>query len=411
MNILELEDKKFQKLDELKRFTEKVKLEKRKMNEIEDRDFTSVKVEVENLQKQIDEIKAEDAKSVRGEFNFKKNNEKNMNTNFNLIQSIREIVANKPISDETMNTLIESGKREFTKAGVAVEGQIVLPSEYRANPDILAGTANQGAEIVSTQVLPLLTALRSKTVLGIAGADFKTGLVGNQQVPVYTGSNVSWSCETGSTTSGAGTFSDIILKPHRLTAWIDISEQFLMQDGINANESLMQDLINNILVTVENAAFDAVAASDTRPAGMFNGADLSGSLSGTTTYAKTIGIKAAVDTANALTGNLAYITNPAQVGIFETTSIDPNGGAVMIMNNGKINGYPVLSTSNVGTSASNNLVAFGDWNQFIVAQWGGLSIKVDPYSQAMNGKIRIITNTYWDFKAKRTAAFKLSRLA
>ena len=364
MNLLEIVDERDLKLKEIENITSKLKSEKRKMNESEDINFIKLKEDVENLNKKIDEIKESDKKSVRNSEVNKKNNEKNMNT-FSLLKTIKDLAENRGLNEETI-AILEAGKSEFAKANVESRGQLTLPLEYRA--DIMAGIATQGLETVPTVVYPLLTALRAKTVLGQAGATFYSKLIGNVQIPVYTGSNVDWSTETGTTTAGTGTFSDVTLSPHRLTTYIDISKQFLVQDSIGAEQSLMTDLINSILVTVEKAAFDANAASTSRPAGLFNGADLTGSLSGTTTYAKLVGIKGAVDTANALTGNLAYITNPAQAAVMETTPIDPNGGAVMAMSNGKVNGYPVYVTSNFGTSASENLIAFGNWADFVVGQ-------------------------------------------
>ena len=409
MNLIEIVDKRDLKLKSIEDLTSKLKLEKRKFNETENLEFISMKEEVEKLNKTIDEIKNADKKAVRNEVNTK-NNKNNM-TNFSLLKTIRDIAEGRSLSDETIQ-IMNAGKEEFVKAGLERRGQIILPFEYREG--INAQTALEGHEIVATQVMPLLPSLKAKTVLGLAGANFYTNLVGDIQIPIYAGTSSAWASETGTTANGVGAFSDVTLTPHRLTTFIDISKQFLAQDAISAEATLMNDLIASIIVKVENTAFDAIVGTASRPAGLFYGADLTGSLSGTTTFAKVIGIKAAVDTANALTGNLAYVTNPAEGAVLETTSTDPNGGAVMIMNNGKVNGYPVYVTSNLGTSVftgvTYNLVAFGNWADYLVGQWGGMDITVDPYTQAIYGKVRIVVNTFWDFKPRRAASFKLGRL-
>jgi hypothetical protein len=43
----------------------------------------------------------------------------------------------------------------------------------------------------------------------------------------------------------------------------------------------------------------------------------------------------------------------------------------------------------------------GDFSDLVIAQWGGLDITVDPYSQATNGKVRLIVNAYFDAAKRR----------
>ena len=71
-----------------------------------------------------------------------------------------------------------------------------------------------------------------------------TGLVGNISIPAYSGSQVTWEGEIADAKDGAGTFSEVKLEPHRLTAYIDLSKQFLIQDSVSAEEMLKRDLKN-----------------------------------------------------------------------------------------------------------------------------------------------------------------------
>ena len=41
---------------------------------------------------------------------------------------------------------------------------------------------------------------------------------------------------------GAGTFSEVNLEPKRLTAYIDVSKQFLIQDSNSAEEMLKREM-------------------------------------------------------------------------------------------------------------------------------------------------------------------------
>ena len=94
MNMIELIDNRNQKVKELEVFTDAIKLEKREMNDEENDNFLLIRSEVENFNKQINNIKTADKKEVRNVVD-KKNNEIIMNEKFSLLKAIREIAYNK----------------------------------------------------------------------------------------------------------------------------------------------------------------------------------------------------------------------------------------------------------------------------------------------------------------------------
>jgi hypothetical protein len=65
------------------------------------------------------------------------------------------------------------------------------------------------------------------------------------------------------------------------------------------------------------------------------------------------------------------------------------------------NGYPFYSTSHMN---SGNLI-YGNWADLLIANWSGLDITVDPYTQALLGTVRLVINSYWSFVKRRTASF------
>lgn len=393
LNLIETRKNKEAELDNMLNV---IKQENRKFTSIEEKIHEDLKNEISNLSLEIEakrsipNIVIKDAPKER----------------FSILQSIRDIAEGRHLSESTLN-MLDNGKREFAKAGMTYRGQLILPAEYRATIEV----GSTGGYVPAEDKFSLLGALRSKLVLAQAGATFYNNLVGDVSIPVYGGSSSAWATETGTTADGGGTFSEVTLSPKRLVTYIDISKQFLAQDGIGAEQAIMNDLYSEIAYKVENTAFDATASSTSRPAGLFYNASFAGTLSGTTTYAKLIGIKSAVDTANALTGNLAYITSPTLSATLETTSTD-TGSGIFCMNNNKIAGYPVYVTSNIPTLNTNYQgIAFGNWSDYVIGQWAGLDITIDPYTQAIYGKVRLVVNTYWDFKVRRSASFKLSQLA
>lgn len=78
-----------------------------------------------------------------------------------------------------------------------------------------------------------------------------TGLVGNITIPVYNGGNVGWAGEIESASDGAGTFNEVTLEPKRITAYIDISKQFLIQDSVSAEALIRADIVRAISCKLE----------------------------------------------------------------------------------------------------------------------------------------------------------------
>ena len=99
-----------------------------------------------------------------------------------------------------------------------------------------------------------------------------TGLVGNVSIPVDSGSNVGWAGEIEAATNGAGSFSEVVLEPKRITAYIDVSKQFLLQDSVSAEALLRADIVRAISNKLEATILGDAVGNSKQPAGLFNGA-------------------------------------------------------------------------------------------------------------------------------------------
>lgn len=366
----------------------------------EKREATNVeKIKMDSLKEEIAEFETRKKEIVESPKPNIKVGEDRSKKNHSLIASIRDIVEGRSMSDET-KAVNELGAKSFKESALNYRGQLILPVNYRA--DILAGTSTQGQEVVAEDKLSMIGALRANSVLFQAGAQLITGLVGDLSLPVYAGSSMAWKSEVTTATDGAGAFSEISWTPKRLTGYIDISKQFLLQDSASANALLMADLQQAIMDKLEYTFLQAASGNTTQPAGLFYG--VSNTSTGATTFAKLVAMESAVATANALTGKLGYITTPALKGTFKTTARGTGDG--LVMDNGTANGYQVYSSSNVASGRA----VFGNFNDFIVTQWGGIDLLVDPYTQAATGQVRIVVNSYWDGKRRRDASFSYASL-
>ena len=327
------------------------------------------------------------------------NNTKNIHmSNFSLIKAINDVVNNRNINEDALN-VIEMGATEMRKSGLSYSGQIQLPVEERGDA-VAATVATDGKEIVATDKLNILSPLMGKSILAEAGATFLTGLVGNISIPNYTGSTCGWKGELEAADNGKGNFGSVELSPKRLTAYIDISKQFLTQDSVGAEEMLRADIVNSLVAKLEQTIFGDAAGDSTKPAGIFNGAEVAAP-----SYQGVCEAEAAVTD---YSGEKRFVMSPTAKSAFKQATISGTKSDLrLLLEDGEVDGYPVSDSSNVVAGG----YAFGDFSELVVAQWGGIDIVVDPYTLATKNAIRLVINAYFDAKVRRNGAIKAYKIA
>lgn len=332
-----------------------------------------------------------------------RNNQTIISTNmkkFSLIKAINDVTNNRSL-DEVAKEVVAKGIAEMRKSGLAIAGSIQLPvmetenEEMRAN-GVLAQTAGAGAENIATEKLDILEPLRANMVMSQAGATYLTGLVGNISIPAYSGSNVAWAGETAAAANGAGDWSEIKLQPHRLTAYVDVSKEFLLQDSNDAEAMLRRDIIAAIGNKLEATILGSEAGTDEKPAGLFDGVT---AMTTAVKFADIVDAEAELDAAN-VSGAYTYILSPKAKAALRTLSKDAGSGR-FVLEDGEIEGSKALVSSNV---VAKGLVV-GDFTDYVIAQWGAIDLVVDNYTKATEGKVRLVVNAYFDAKPRRSTSF------
>lgn len=358
--------------------------EVRKLTESEESEINNIKTQITDL------------RSTLGKLTNKTNTKENMKeTKFSLINAIRSVANNKPL-DSVTEAVINEGKNEMRKAGMNFEGQIQLPVETRAAITVTA----EHDDIVATDVFNVLEPLRAKNVLVEAGAKYLTNLQGDVVVPNMSASNVTWEGETASAKDGAGAIASIKLQPKRLTAYVDVSKQFIMQDGAGAEALIRQDLVNAI-----NSKLEATILGDTQITGAPAGLGVGANATAVTSFKELATLEATVEGAN-FTGEMKYIMAPDVKAALRNM---PKSAKTtqLVMEHGEVDGTPALVTSNVPAKK----MYFGDFSNVVIGQWGAIDLTVDPYTKAGDGQIRLVVNAYFDAKLARTGAVAVGTTA
>lgn len=401
MNSLEIKDKKQQLKEEVYNILETAKTEIRELTEEENNKIEEIRSQINNLNQELKTIEEELRKdeSIPDELEISNKsintNKTQMEKNFSLLTAIRAISNNKAL-DNLSQAVVEAGAAEMRKAGLNYVGQIQLPCEARA-----LTVTDEGEDVVATELMDIVRPLQAKNVMLQAGAKFLTGLVGDLQYPVMTAASCSWETETGDAKDGSPTFTNIKLAPKRLAVVVPISKQFLIQDSVGAENAIREEIINAINAKLEATILGSVAGSATQPAGLF--ADTSNQVN-VTDFKSLVDMEAGMEEANVY-GDLKYILAPKAKSALRNMAKSTKS-TQLVYEDGEVDGTTALCTSNV----KNTNFVYGDFSQYVIAQWGNIDITVDNVTLAASGQIRLVVNCYFDAKPLRAAALKIGKI-
>ena len=336
--------------------------------------------EVEKPEEEVE--KPVEEKAEKREINKEnKNNINIMNKQNSLVKELRNA--------------IENNQKSIT---IAAENRTVTVQGYGEGASAVDGVHD---EVIETEIQGILEPLYANSVLANLGARFYTGLPhGDVQVPKMGKGSCGWAGEIEAASASGNTFTTVKLSPKRLTAYVDISKQLLAQDTIGVEAAIKRDIVNALNDKLEATIFGAVAGDDTKPAGIFYNA----SETNVDTFAQLCAFEASLDDAN-VNGQKKYLMGNTAKATFRSM-IKGTNNTGMVLENGQIDGTPMLNTSNVSTKK----FVYGDFNYLAIGSWGDIEITIDQYTQAVNGCVRLVINSYFDAKVLRPEAFKFGNV-
>lgn len=324
-----------------------------------------------------------------------KRNITNMKKNFSLIKAIRSVVNGVP-QDAVTKAVLAKGAEEMRSSALNYTGQIQLPSESHSAITVDV----EGEDVVATDLFDIVKPIQNRNVMAQAGAKFITGLVGDVQYPVMSKGAVTWEGETATAKNGEPTFTNVKLSPKRLTAVVALSKQMLVQDGVGVENAVRDEIINAINAKLESTILGSGAGSATQPAGLIPATPTS-----IADFAALCTLESNLDGVEGY-GAQKYIVSPkakaALRGMAKGTK-----STQLVFENGEIDGTEALCTAHL---ADKNIV-FGDFSQYVIAQWGNIDITVDNVTLADKGQVRLVVNCYFDAKPLRSNAIVAGKIA
>ena len=269
---------------------------------------------------------------------------------------------------------------------------------------ILTRAAVGTAAVNATQTMSFTDQLEANLVMASAGANFYSGIE-NMKFPVISGVNSYFQPEAGGTAGAAnGTASAITLSPKKLISVVNVSNEALTQN-VSLEAALRRNMAQSIAAQLEKALLGEVDIAN-GPTSIFLDA-AAGSVAAFDA-STALALEAAVlDAGVQLEGaRMAYLMNSASYQAIKVAAMVSSVSPAYDMREKLVNSYFSLFSSNVGNggTAGKDAVLFGDFSKVHIAQFGGLDVLYDPYTNGATGEPRMIVTSLVDGDAVQNGA-------
>ena len=391
----------------------------------------------EDLQKEVDglnkEIKLEEQReshlrlrAAGSEVELSKTEERDLQQ-YSFVKALAEFLRNGRLSGLELE-MHQEAQKELAAFGESVGGFGISQKVLRIGSHKRADITTATAPLVPTDIVGFIDALYAKMFCVKLGAQTMSGLTSNVSIPrVATAATAGWATEVADAADAGSDTEAVPLAPKRLACYQDISKTLIFQSPMN-----VEQLVRNLFIMAIQVAADAafIAGATNGPTGLLVTSGIGAVAGGTDGAAPTmthlLSLIKEVAVDNADIGNLAFLTNPKVRYKLQTTPIVTGLNDTSNMYgyaesaariwpvdvSDKLIGYNAAvstqcpSTLEKGSSgAVCSAIIFGNWLEMIIAQFGAFDVTVDPLSQAIGNKVRIVINSFWDSALRHPASF------
>ena len=321
------------------------------------------------------------------------------------------------------------GELNIVRAKIEAHNSTPVPSERENFQTILQDMRkNPGKEyviskraishILTSDVTPIapltindiVEPLEKGLILDKVGIPLSMGLSGQYQWPVLSIVEASVANEAVDLADANIPMTSLTPTPQRLGITIPVSNQAINKSADAALNIITQQIPLALQRTLNRIMFCTEKVS-TRLFGPLYGASTQGSFAGAVpTFAELLALKGAVlNTGVVADETMCFVMSEAMKATLEATPIDAGSGR-MIVENGRIAGYPIFCTNYInlkadGTATAKENIAFGIWSYEPLGQFGDLRLTYDPYSGAPADIVRFTLNSDWAMTCLRPEAF------
>lgn len=432
-NIKALKEERGHLLDELAGLQTVIEREARSMSELETNRLSEIEARLSSIAGEVEKLEKLQTLAAQAAGNSVSRSEEKekskMKDQYSFKRAMEMAISGRRDGVEGEFNAIAA--EEYQRSGVSVSAHsIKIPSEVFKRDMTATGGSPAGAEggyNIQTSVGSIIDVLLPRTVLRGLGVQQLSNLVGNLDLPTAsTLPSAGWNTENGTATEKSPAFSKVTFSPKRLAAYIQVSNQLMLQSSNSIDAYVRNWLLQAMAQSMEAAAIKGGGSNE--PTGIIANSSVNvvyagGATSNSTNangaapvWADVVNLMKAVENANG--EGVAYLTNPLVKAKLQTTprqSSGVEGNFIWSAGGSDLNGYPVATSTLVpsnlskGTSSTLSAAIFGDFSKMALASWGGMELTVDPYSGATAGLTNVVLNAYMDCNLLQPAAFAVCK--
>jgi HK97 family phage major capsid protein len=290
-----------------------------------------------------------------------------------------------------------------------------LHSRTPGRRDLNVTAAAQGGDFVQTTIqTPIIEILRNRMVTQRLGIQMLSGLQGNIAIPRQTGAATAFTlAEQAALAKSTQIINQVTLSPKRVGAFNSYSKQLLLQSSVDVENFVRDDLMKVLAIKLDYLVLQGQGGA--QPLGVKNTTGIAAiTFGGAATWASILQFEQYLALANADIGRMSFVADPnararwknipkiaaSTFPIFLWENGNWNDGS----NDGEVNSYRAACTNQI----DNSQVGFGNWEDDILAMWGGYDVVVDPYTGAGNATVNIFINAFVDNCVRHAASFAWS---
>lgn len=265
-----------------------------------------------------------------------------------------------------------------------------------------------------TPLIPLtigeiIQPLEKGLILDKVGCKMQYGLVGDWVLPVVAGIEATIEDENAEVADTKIDITKIKPSPKRVSLAIPVSSRAIDQSNNALLEIVRTQMVMGLQRLLNKWMFQTTKITSKASDGCYVAAAAAPVVTTAAgvgfSWKDVIALKGAVmKTGVVFDGTAAYVCSATTYAELEATPKD-SGSGLMVLENGKINGYPVFMTEYIG----DGVLGFGIFNYELVGQFGKMHMIVDPYTGAKKNLIYFVLNTDFDMLTVRTEAFAIAK--
>ena len=405
MDSLKFKQERATIIENMEALVSQAKEEKRDLTEEETNQFDGFDSEIKDLDKKIE--RSERMEKLNASIAAKSTSTVSKETpkeirDYSFQEAMKQAYTGR--LEGLVKEMDQEARNQSRYTGQSFKG-IAIPSSVLTTRAAVATSAGNATEVMSWT-----DQLENNLVLASAGANFYGG-VNDMKFPVFSSINSGFVAETGGSAPAAnGTASSITLSPKKLISIVNVSAEAMTQNaGLEA--ALRRNMAANIASTLESALLQSGSDVSNGPESIFRDA--------ATGPVTAFDAAAAVSMEQTLIANgvqlqgarMAYLLDSDAYAAAKSAAQVSNVSALYDNTDKTVNSYFSFVSGNVASdgTADKDHALMGDFSKCHIAQFGGLDILFDPYTNAGTGEARMVVTSLVDGNAVQndTAFVKL----